>query len=912
MTTLTNHARNRRQEGKLVFSTREHPNTLQKHLHKQWTQGQNCDLIISAGSCDIPVHSCVASCFSTKIQRHLLHAGARDEARDWYSLVEDGVCFSFHKNGEKRVGLDVHQDVVRVLVGFMYTGSLAVPHHQTLALLAVAQGLGMTVVVDMVEVFINRNPDVVGSQTLAATSGQPFPPQETSGTGQARVSCTGAEACGADLPKDARTLCLDPLRLNIKKEMADTGLSVFLDPSAHMHGSENATGIGLPLPSLDPDRMAVGGKEDVVRLVVKIEQEALDDFPVHFQNASLQREKQRQQNNTDPEMAPRSIHSDDDDDEENCGDDDHDDASQGNAAVNPEDEAAVSSALENLFFCTYCSRSYSSQSCLCQHVLKVHKHQVFEHKTCPHCDQQFKPGDLDTFKNHCREVHGDFVCEVVGCVYRTILLNQLLSHKTRVHGTAYPCSKCKHRASSKGSLLKHRLDNHAPYSCPVCQRKFLNKENFTCHSRMAHKGEELECPQCKKLFLSATSLLQHCGKCHTDDEKPSLTDPGEFKLSVNGAGGLGPSVCSLNTSSTESCGGSSLSMSSTESFGGSSLNTSSAETWGGSSLNSSSTESFGGSSFKTSSIESCGGSSLKTSSAETCGGSSLDRLLAVVHQQLSHEMNKLQAAEERFKQTSKVLGGSPAVSALPLQCPRPERSHRKRGSVRSSLCQLCNKQVESAEAHYQHLRDKHRDASFPCQQCRKSFLRKEGLTLHVRAEHHGRRWTCCHCAQVFRVSTRFLAHCKAQHGDPKPFRCRVSSCRFRAATLKSVESHQKYVHVTERNEVCDKCGGRFPSQKYLRLHQRACLQLEQHLCPTCGEVFSLRQSLLSHINNKHGGERRYSCGQCGQRFSCHANRNRHMRIHNDDFPYMCEVCGQKFRHSNSLKDHTRRKHGAGG
>lgn len=290
----------------------------------------------------------------------------------------------------------------------------------------------------------------------------------------------------------------------------------------------------------------------------------------------------------------------------------------------------------------------------------------------------------------------------------------------------------------------------------------------------------------------------------------------------------------------------------------------------------------------------------------------MDRLLAVVHQQLSHEMNKLQAAEDRFKQTSKVLGGSPAVSALPLQCPRPEQSSRKRGSVRSSLCQLCNKQVESAEAHYQHLRDKHRDASFPCQQCRKSFLRKEGLTLHVRAEHHGRRWTCCHCAQVFRVSTRFLAHCKAQHGDPKPFRCRVSSCRFRAATLKSVESHQKYVHVTERNEVCDKCGGRFPSQKYLRLHQRACLRLEQHLCPTCGEVFSLRQSLLSHTNNKHGGERRYSCGQCGQRFSCHANRNRHMRIHNDDFPYMCEVCGQKFRHSNSLKDHTRRKHGTGG
>ena len=105
--------------------------------------------------------------------------------------------------------------------------------------------------------------------------------------------------------------------------------------------------------------------------------------------------------------------------------------------------------------------------------------------------------------------------------------------------------------------------------------------------------------------------------------------------------------------------------------------------------------------------------------------------------------------------------------------------------------------------------------------------------------------------------------------------------------------------------MCDHCGGSF---LHIKQHKVNCLQLEKHLCNICGDVFPLRSTLVNHIRTIHSGEKPYPCNLCDRRFSCHANRNRHMRIHNNHFPYMCDTCGQKFRHSNSLKDHMTRIH----
>jgi hypothetical protein len=61
-------------EQKLVFRMDNYHSALQKSLHKQWIDGQNCDLVMSTQSCNFSVHSCVVAAFSTKISDQLLQA----------------------------------------------------------------------------------------------------------------------------------------------------------------------------------------------------------------------------------------------------------------------------------------------------------------------------------------------------------------------------------------------------------------------------------------------------------------------------------------------------------------------------------------------------------------------------------------------------------------------------------------------------------------------------------------------------------------------------------------------------------------------------------------------------------------------------------------------------------------------
>ena len=840
-------------EQKLVFSSPEHQTTLQKNLHRQWMKGQNCDLLFHVGSVDIPVHSCVVACFSTKISYHLQKAELAHTLpaeQEQYSATEDGMHFSFYKTGEKKVGVDVSRDIVEALIGFMYTGSLSISCCQTLLLLETAQLLGLSIVIQIVEVFIRRNPDVAkwqlgstvcgdseetlqmgpGTADEALSGRQASASEETvadDGEGETEKAdvlkpsgMTHIKASRANRESREEALCLDPLQLDIKQEMVDTDLQAFLD-SAPQQGRKQETSAASSQSQVSETDTGRERKQDAVRqqndegtLMVMIKQEVLEDVPLHFEEAVQQTDTQQPLHTSTASRDSGSEHlahhsSTDRNESDNTYDQGGSEICDSSVGV------VVKTARKNgSFNCADCGKSYVSSVRLREHVFKVHEQKKFMQKTCPHCDRRFQ--EKEKLKVHCREVHGDFVCEVQGCDFRTMHRRTSRIHQTTAHGQrSYPCLKCDYQSSTKKGLKEHRTSSHAQFSCSFCKKSFLQKENLTLHLRAVHKTNTFQCQQCEDSFSSESALLLHCQQFHVVEN--STVYGHDMEVSQGG----------VNSSET------------------------------------------------------------------------------------FHHNNSTADAENQVQMQEPQLDMLLAVvqSAQDAVLPQALVTRRSRRRYSRWNCRICGKKQDSKEALFEHLSDEHKGDIFCCQQCPQKYLRKEALTRHVREQHQGRCYKCTSCGELFTVSTQFAAHCKTQHKIQKPFQCQEPSCSFKSSTIKSLECHKKFVHAKERNEVCYKCGSCFPTQLYLHNHQRSCLQLEQHLCSICGAVFSLRQSLMSHINNKHGGERRYSCVQCGQRFSCHANRNRHMRIHNNTFPYMCDICGQKFRHSNSLKDHVRRKHG---
>ncbi|GFO29940.1 Zinc finger protein [Plakobranchus ocellatus] len=237
------------------------------------------------------------------------------------------------------------------------------------------------------------------------------------------------------------------------------------------------------------------------------------------------------------------------------------------------------------------------------------------------------------------------------------------------------------------------------------------------------------------------------------------------------------------------------------------------------------------------------------------------------------------------------------------------------GSSTHMKCRRCNEKFTSLDLYQGHINN---HPSFRCEECGMEFLRKFNLTRHVRYNHEGAtHLTCRLCGSeekgskttVFKAKTEteFRRHALEVHKIKEPFTCPHEGCSFRSWKYDRVIRHQQ-IHSEEKMFVCNKCGQGFAQHCGLVSHQRACYQLQEYLCDLCGQSFNHAQSMQSHRRVVHFGEKRFKCTVCLNSFSDHRNLRRHMRIHDNSFPYACPVCSQKYRHSNSLKSHIATKH----
>lgn len=81
------------------------------------------------------------------------------------------------------------------------------------------------------------------------------------------------------------------------------------------------------------------------------------------------------------------------------------------------------------------------------------------------------------------------------------------------------------------------------------------------------------------------------------------------------------------------------------------------------------------------------------------------------------------------------------------------------------------------------------------------------------------------------------------------------------------------------------------------------------VCPICGQQLNSFRSLYMHLEgHKDVSVLKLQCGECGKKFCSQYYLTRHLRLHSGEKPFVCRYCGYKFGHKQSLKSHLQEKH----
>lgn len=266
-------------------------------------------------------------------------------------------------------------------------------------------------------------------------------------------------------------------------------------------------------------------------------------------------------------------------------------------------------------------------------------------------------------------------------------------------------------------------------------------------------------------------------------------------------------------------------------------------------------------------------------------------------------------------------------------------NHKNSHKTGEFHCSICSNTYPNQLAMKNHLRIHFGLKKHGCQECGKAFRGKKQLLSHrcaanrknpdgttrPRGRRRPREPTCRRCHQTFPTSEELRAHeCTApppgegEEREERPYKCGICGRSYRHAG--SLLNH-KNTHKTG-NFSCSFCSKPFSNPMALRNHTRIHTQTKKHVCPTCGKAFRLSSILHNHLKIHARGICHFNCSTCGKTFQGRSGLKRHrcgggpggsgsLRSSRrsssgqggGDKCYTCDQCGRSYRHAGSLLNH---------
>ena len=289
-------------------------------------------------------------------------------------------------------------------------------------------------------------------------------------------------------------------------------------------------------------------------------------------------------------------------------------------------------------------------------------------------------------------------------------------------------------------------------------------------------------------------------------------------------------------------------------------------------------------------------------------------------------------------------------SQMPIETGNEEGSqnHDRKEIIYSAkiTCAQCEIQLPSRQALYRHNKSKHNHVQYECEKCNFFTSRQDHLKRHIQSKHDGVKYECNLCDYNTTRQDHLKRHVQSKHEDTlnaaelkwtdvietEPeyddsfknhakdplqntnsrldktlikcdedgfFSCYLCESQF---TLK----HSLIRHIESKHEgitySCNQCDSHFTLKHVLQNHIKAKHEDAKFECEKCDYVASLQSHLKRHIQSVHEGIR-YSCNHCKQEFSQQGHLKTHIKTKHEGIKYQCDECDYQANWKATLKAH---------